>query len=428
MPQPLAVTRAQGGLILRERRAGGARTFLIAWAPFVLCAFSPAALTVMVALAPDPASYRELFLRLGLSVLAYPAVGALLASRQPRHAVAWTLMAIGLCFELAGFGAAYAEFARLPAYRALPDPGLVTVLTSNFGLAGAGSMLLLILIFPDGRYLSPRWRWVGVLVIAYSVVLALFGWIQPGPIPLAPSLNNPLGVPALRPLVPLLARAGMLLVPFGLLATISAVLRFRRSSGVVRQQLKWVAAAVVVFAVIVFPLRIIATTPLGASIPTAGGSPIPGAFGGIPFAIGYATVAIAIGVSIFRYRLYDIDLLIRRTLVYGAVSMALLAAYVGGVALFQFVLTPFTSGSPVAVAVSTLVVVALFQPLRTRIGSAVDRRFYRAKYDAERTLDAFAARLRDEVDLEAVRADLLEAVSETMRPAHASFWLRSRPS
>ena len=137
---------------------------------------------------------------------------------------------------------------------------------------------------------------------------------------------------------------------------------------------------------------------------------------------------IAIALAIFRYRLYEIDVLIRRTLIYAALSAILVAAYVGGVALFETVLAPFTGGSGVAVAISTLGVVALFQPLRRRIQNAVDRRFYRATYDAERTLDSFAGRLRDEVDLESVRADLLHAVRETVQPDHASVWLREAKS
>jgi hypothetical protein len=133
---------------------------------------------------------------------------------------------------------------------------------------------------------------------------------------------------------------------------------------------------------------------------------------------------VAIGIAVTRYRLYDIDLLIRRTIIYAAVSAVLVATYVGAVAVLQTMLAPVTTGSGVAVAISTLAVIALFQPLRTRIQAAVDRRFYRAKYDAEQTLDTFAGRLRDDVELDSVRAELLAAVAETLQPSHASVWLR----
>ena len=182
-----------------------------------------------------------------------------------------------------------------------------------------------------------------------------------------------------------------------------------------RQQLKWVGAAALLLGLDLIAVMLLAT--FGA-IPESGGVTF------VLLALGIALLPVAVGIAILRYRLYDIDVLIRRTLVYAAVSAVLLAAYVGGVALFESLLAPFTAGNGIAVAISTLAVVALFQPVRRRIQSAVDQRFFRAKYDAERTLDAFAARLRDEVDLEAVRADLLDAVYETIQPAHASVWLR----
>jgi hypothetical protein len=144
--------------------------------------------------------------------------------------------------------------------------------------------------------------------------------------------------------------------------------------------------------------------------------------------VGVGLLPVAIGIAIFRYRLYDIDVLIRRTLTYAALSAILLAAYLVGLALFQTILAPITSGSAAAVAISTLGVVALFQPVRARIQAGVDRRFYRSRYDSTQTLDAFSARLRDEVDLDAVRSDLIDAVQRTVQPAHASVWLRQAKS
>jgi hypothetical protein len=187
----------------------------------------------------------------------------------------------------------------------------------------------------------------------------------------------------------------------------SLVVRFRRSIGIEREQIKWLAFSAVPLAV----------AGLASAV-------LPDKLGQVLFVFLLLSVPLAIGIAVTRYRLYDIDVLIRRTLIYAALSAALLATYVGGVALLQSILSPLISGSGVAVAISTLAVVALFQPLRTRIRSAVDRRFYRAKYDAEQTLDTFAGRLRDEVELDSVRAELLAAVREALQPSHASLWLR----
>ncbi len=196
-----------------------------------------------------------------------------------------------------------------------------------------------------------------------------------------------------------------------LIAAAALVFRFRRSRGVEREQLRWLMYTA---AVSVGLLLIGFLTPPGPAAAVAQ----------VASLAGIGLLPIAIGIAITRYRLYDIDVLIRRTLIYAVLSAVLLATYVAGVALLQTILAPLTAGSGVAVAISTLAVVALFQPVRTRIQATVDRRFYRAKYDAERTLDAFAARLRDEVDLAALRGELLGAVNDTVQPAHASVWLR----
>ncbi|HEV2011628.1 MAG TPA: hypothetical protein VGS17_11450, partial [Candidatus Limnocylindria bacterium] len=189
-----------------------------------------------------------------------------------------------------------------------------------------------------------------------------------------------------------------------------------------RQQLKWVGYAGALLAMALLGTGVAFFTPLRQLDPDAA-VPVT-MFGGVPFVTGLIAVPIAVGVAVLRYRLYEIDALISRTLVYGSLTAVLVLAYLAGVAGFQFLLSPFTSGSPIAVAVSTLAVVALFQPLRRRIQSAVDHRFFRAKYNAERTLDAFAARLRDEVDLDMLERELLAVVGETIQPAHASVWLR----
>jgi hypothetical protein len=191
--------------------------------------------------------------------------------------------------------------------------------------------------------------------------------------------------------------------------------RFRRATGIERQQLKWFAYGTAWIPGVVI-LAVVQSTVLPRDLSNAIGTEL--------WPLSAAGIPVAAGIAILRYRLYDIDVLINRTLVYGVLSAVLAATYFSSVLVFETVLRPLTAGSEVAVALSTLAVVALFAPLRTRIQAAVDRRFYRARYDAVWTLDDFSARLRDEVDLDAVRADLVRAVRDTVQPAHASVWLR----
>ncbi len=230
------------------------------------------------------------------------------------------------------------------------------------------------------------------------------------------TIPNPLGVggPPGDLLVAIKPFTDGAVLPFVLLALAAAVVRFAHSSGTERLQLKWFAYGAS-FSLVLFVLALV----LGLSGIDAG--LVPSAAG-----LSLALIPVGAGIAILRYRLYDIDLLINRTLVYGATSAGLLATYVLSVLALSTLLRPLTGSSELAVAGSTLAVVALFGPLRRRIQDAVDRRFSRSRYDAERTLDAFSVRLRDEVDLEAVRADLLGAVRDTVRPAHASVWLRER--
>jgi hypothetical protein len=290
-----------------------------------------------------------------------------------------------------------------------------------------GLVLSAVILFPDGRPPGRAFAillWVSVACVVIAVLGGALGdrlidvprplvgphaGDPPQQIPNPFALHGPLGD------LVLLAGATMLklkLFPaLALMAAAALVVRFRRSRGVEREQLRWLMYTA---AVSVGLLLIGFLTPPG---PAADVAQVASLFG-------IGLLPIAIGIAITRYRLYDIDVLIRRTLIYAVLSAVLLATYVGGVALLQAILAPLTAGSGVAVAISTLAVVALFQPVRTRIQATVDRRFYRAKYDAERTLDVFAARLRDEVDLAALEGELLDAVNDTVQPAYASVWLR----
>jgi hypothetical protein len=208
-----------------------------------------------------------------------------------------------------------------------------------------------------------------------------------------------------------------------LLSTASLVARYRQARGPERLQLKWFLYAFLLV-IATFFLGIVVGPLLYGDLAAAERAPLYVVWWSIVWPTTFMTVPIAIGIAVLRYRLYDIDVLINRTLVYGLLTAALAATYFAGVVVLQAALRPLIGGSEVSVALSTLFVLALFAPLRRRIQTAVDQRFYRSRYDAQRTLDTFGARLRDEVDLDDVRADLVAVVGDTLRPAHVSLWLR----
>ena len=360
---------------------------------------------------------------IALPLLPMAIVGAFLVVRRVGGPIGWLLGAAGALLQLVLLSNAYGYTSREPG-AALPGGEVAMWLGSFIWIAALGLVVSAMVRFPDGRppgrtFAVLLWVFVAVVVIgAAGVALADQPIVVPPPF-VGPhagdpsrSIRNPLALHGpVGDLMLLVASAIDNFLALVLIAPVALVVRFRRSRGVEREQLKWLTYT----AAITFGLYLLAfVSPRGITANLAQTASV----------IGIGLLPVAIGIAVTRNRLYDIDVLIRRTLIYATVSALLVATYLGGLALFQFVLAPFTSGSPIAVAVSTLSVVALFQPLRRRIGSAVDRRFYRSKYDAERTLDAFAARLRDEVDLEAVRADLLDAVYETIQPAHVSVWLR----
>jgi hypothetical protein len=209
------------------------------------------------------------------------------------------------------------------------------------------------------------------------------------------------------------------------LAVGALVTRLRRSRSTERRQLLWFSYACVVLVVVFVVLSVLWLVPATRAFDPSAPFPV-AMFLGIPFALAVVALPVASAVAIFRHQLFDIDLLINRTLVYGATTATLVATYALTVLIAQALLRPFTQGNELAVAASTLATAAFIQPVRRRVQSTVDRRFYRSRYDAARTLDALAAHLRDEVDLGALRRELIRAVGETMEPAHASVWLRER--
>jgi hypothetical protein len=352
-----------------------------------------------------------------LAALGFPLVGALIASKRPNNPIGWLLLALALAFATNLFADAYVE-TNAQAGQAL----FAWYSAWTFYVWLVMGVVFLPLLFPDGRLLSPRWRWAIRLALAALALSILCTAFKPGSLDAntTPNLQNPLGIPALEDVLKVVNVIGQVLLILAIVAAVVAVvLRLRRSSGEARLQLKWFAWVGSVM-IVGFLLAAIA-----ASISDEG--PV-GAVGSIGWPIGLFGllfgIPIATGISVLRYRLYEIDVVINRTLVYGLLTAALAGSYLGSVLLLQLALGPVTSGSSLAVAVSTLAVAALFRPARSRIQGVVDRRFYRRKYDAARTLEGFSARLREQVDLETLGGELRSVVKETMEPAHVSLWLK----
>ena len=362
-----------------------------------------------------------------IAVLGYMAIGAILAARRPEHHVGWLLCVMGFVLLVQGLASAAVEYAAAPSGSALPgwllDPWLIAPLL-HLWVISFSALGLLLFIFPNGRLFSrPIAR--AFALAAFTIVVGLVTWGSATPphdkrFPLFDALFSADVADGLYALGR--SMTGISISALLVLGAISMVVRLRRARGVERQQMKWFAYAAVVLALVFVGTSIAFFSPLHALDP---GARIPPAmFGGVPFVLALIALPIGAAAAILRYRLYDIDVLINRTLVYGALSATVAATYWILVLLLQSALRPITGGSELAVAASTLATLALVQPLRTRIQRSVDRRFYRSRYDAARTLDEFSVRLRDQVALDAVRADLLDAVGETMQPAHASVWLR----
>jgi hypothetical protein len=357
--------------------------------------------------ATDPG--RDLFI--WAIALVFSVVGALIASRHPDNAIGWLFLWAGLAAGIGFLASSYAGYF----VDSRDGPALLGKTAAWYGdLSWIPWILVpstfLLLLFPTGRLLSRRWRpvaWCAALGIAGDFVTES---LHAGRISDYPQLTNPYGVES-SVLDPLSGLA-LLLVAVGIAgSSASLIVRFRRARGEQRQQIKWLAfaGAVAGACVIVFTALY---DVVGEDVANAA------------IMLSVMGLPVAAGVAILRYRLYDIDVVINRTLVYGALSATLAAAYLGSVLLLQLVLSGVTESSGLAVAASTLAVAALFRPARRRIQEVVDRRFYRRKYNAQRTLEEFAARLRDQVELSALTVELGAVVRETLQPAHVSLWLR----
>ncbi len=394
----------------REQGGGGSSAWGSVWFAWLLCAVSLAILaSVLVAVLLGwstslPRGYlpwREQAISL-MGIIGAPIVGGLVASRRPRNPYGWLWLGFGLGLSLGLLAESYA------AYALVVEPGSLLAPRETSRLLAVGNPMalafapFLFLLFPTGRLPSRRWRPVAWTAGTSGVVLV--------------DLNLYFARPDFVGGAVTAVTFAVVLAIFAaiVLSALSLVARYRRSSGVERQQLKWFALAAVLAA------TYIVGTLLG----------LERILGGTLWHLAEATtnmsIYAAVGIAILRYRLYDIDVLINRTLVYGSLTVSLVAVYLGGIVVLQFALRALTGQeSTLAVVASTLAIAALFNPLRRRIQSFIDRRFYRSKYDAAKTLEAFNSRLRDETELDTLSSDVIGVVRETMQPEHASLWLRS---
>ena len=344
----------------------------------------------------------------------YVAVGTAIAIRVPGNRIGRLLLAMGALMTLTGAAGEYGLGGLVYRPGSLPGAIYAAWYTQWAWVVMFGMSMFVFLLFPNGRFASERWKrfsFVAGLSIAVPALLFAF---TPGVLDSfteRPEFQNPLGVTGLTAEI-----AGIGVLPWLVCLVASATslfIRFKKATGIERQQLKWLAMGAVF-------------TALGFFL--AGTLPVDHIVGEVVTTVGMILLPTTIGMSILRYRLYDIDVLINRALVYAVLTVALAAAYIGLVFGFQELLAPFTAESDLAIAASTLGVAALFRPVRSRIQDFIDRRFYRRKFDAEQTVAEFSVRLRNEVELNAVTSELKDVVLHTMQPAHVSLWLRSELS
>ncbi len=338
----------------------------------------------------------------------FATLGALIVSRRPGNVIGWIFLVSGVGGGIQLFSGQYATVALLSETSRLPGGAVAGLLSTLAQASAVFPILFLVLLFPTGRLLSPRWRpvaWISVTAIVVGMVSIAF---TPGPLEDFAPVRNPFGVEAIAGILDFLAAiGGWTSFACFVAAILSLILRFYRSRGEERLQLKWFVYA----------------TTLGfLAILLGGETPIMGA---LVWSMALLSLPVSAAVAILQYRLYDIDLLINRTLVYGALTAALVGVYLGGIVVLQGAFRALTGqGSQLAVVASTLAIAALFQPLRRRIQGFIDHRFYRRKYDAAKTLAAFSSKLRDETDLSRLNEDLVGVVRETVQPEHVSLWLR----
>jgi hypothetical protein len=340
-------------------------------------------------------------------------VGAVVASRRPRNPVGWFFLGSSMSLTLAEFTSEYALYGLRTEPGALPLAWAMAWPQTWLWVPGVSlSLIFLPLYFPNGRLLSPRWRWVVRLAAAFCVYSSVVSAFLSAEADSEAGIANPLLITAPGPVIRVLEGLELvLLIAVLLAAAVSLVIRFRRSRGEERQQMKWLT-----YVAVLMPMLVVLTNWFPVADYAAG--------------VVFASVPVVVGVAVLKYRLYDVDLVINRTLVYGTLTVMLVLVYLAGVATTQAVfrfLTGQEQQPQLAVVGSTLVIAALFNPLRRRVQAFIDRRFYRSKYDATKALGAFSAKLRNETDLDRLGEELILVVRGTMQPEHASLWIR-RPS
>jgi hypothetical protein len=392
------------------------------WVAFSGCAFSLALVALGLLLGVANRSVENEIepytVNLVVAALAFSTVGALVAARQRKNPIGWLLLGVGIMYAIEMFAGNYGVYTLVTDPGSLPGGPLAAWLTSWVWIAGGSLVLFVFLYFPDGRLPSPRWRpvaWLVLMSAALAVAPFAFG---PGPLEGSSGgsrIVNPVGIEGSAKLLDLFERASLvLLVPVSVALISSFVVRFRRARGDERQQIKWVAYGVALFTLAIVVVSI---------WPSFDRSVV----GSVLFLVGFLAIPSAMALAILKYRLYDIDVVINRTLVYGALSVTLALVYFGSIALLQGIWIALTGqSSQLAIVASTLLIAALFNPIRRRIQSFIDRRFYRRKYDAVKTLQDFSIRLRNETDLDALGDQLVGLARETMQPAYISLWLQSK--
>ena len=384
----------------------------LAWGLWTLTVLATSLTLFLTAVNESSSSFSDKVL-MSLLIIAFSTVGALVASRRPENSIGWLFLSGAFVWILGELTLEYGVYALVTASGALP----AGVMMAWFGgwARGMGWFLIvafLPLLFPTGRLPSSRWRPVLWGTVGFIAFFTLVTWLSPASLDLRlPFVRNPLGLEL--ELMNLLGGVVYLTFPLLVVASgMAVIVRFRRSRGDERQQLKWFAYAVVVM-IVVFVVWF--------SFELAG-LVVPGA---LVFTVPLVGLPIAAGIAILKYRLYDIDIIVNRTLVYGTLTAALAVTYFGGVVSLQGTFRVLTGQeSQLAVVASTLAIAALFGPLRRRIQAFIDRRFYRRKYDAAKTLTDFSVRLRDEVDLDQLTHDLVAVVRNTLQPEHVSLWMR----
>ena len=371
---------------------------------------------------PSLTTIHEGSTSLGTLVLGvtYPVVGWLIVSRRPENPIGWIFVVVGLSQSIVALATQYAVYGLLAQPDSLPYADFASWVTVWAWVPGITLLMLLVLVFPDGHLPSARWRpvvWIAVAALPLTLVAAAIAmWPYRGPALLADESPDTSLDPLAAAASTLQIVGALLILLVAMAAMAGVIVRFRRSTGIERQQLKWFAAAGVVEIPLVWIIS---------------GAVIPAPFDAIVAIVIAPLVPIATAIAILRYRLYEIDRIISRTISYALITGVLAALFIGVTLVVGALLTsvaqgsgPSSQGRTIAVAASTLIVFALFQPLRRRVQRAVDRRFDRARFDAERTTTAFSERLREEVDLATVTADLNRTVRGAISPQCVGVWLR----